>query len=558
MEYLAVVLLIAAIAAAFVGSGLGGTVMRYTDAAVCRVAHNGGLSVSCEGPRPSPSPVPTGSPTAGPTANPTVGPTGNPTSTPKPGPPVVPVDRRPVNACYANIGAGYGELTVTFPIRWVDIRGGVRLGFQKRKIVTPGKPDRWEVQVYGWGEAAIATPSLPGGQSGADDPAGPSQVGLQDPLGGGAWVGVNGTASQTYSFGSQKEADGFPLRYAEARARQLGNHVAQGLPGVGPALGLAEHLPWLGQKIKHLIEGDPLPRAKAWSIEAGPTGGFSGKLSLFNSTLGLSVGGRAWHLMGMSRDDQGNTTFSLKDSAEIEPSVIIDLGLLLPKKVRDGFNGKVDDAINYIERELGKRYGATFKLPAKARESLKANWPDIGITWKGKISVVYQLTYDKHGKPIKYSRVVDMQGNWYGRGAFEVEKKDKTLKAVGNIQVPLGGDRSLETDSLDLTDPANAKAAQDFFGLAAAFWVASPLGGVGIWGTPIGDQMNSLIDQKGTKTRLEYNSDVGNFKLTGQGLSSKGASLAELKLESENDQLSQALIWDDNRKEWVPWTACHR
>ncbi|MGI8330708.1 hypothetical protein ACRYCC_12145 [Actinomadura scrupuli] len=518
VEYVAVLLLIAMISGSIVVSGIGDDIASGTKAAVCRILRAGGLAALC---------------------------------------PQQPQVARPQNPCYADIGTHYGELIVTFPVRYVDLRGGIRLGFQKRRIVTPGRPDRWEVTVYGWGEGAIATPSLPGGQSGTDSPAGPSQAGGSSPVGGGAWYGLNVSAGETYAFDNEKDANGFPLKYAEHRARQLANIAAHGNSVTGPLVNVAENLPFgLGGKVKEFIEGDPLPPRKEWSLEAGPTGGFSGKASLFDGRLGFSVGGRGWHLMGIRRNDQGDTTFTMRDSAELEPSAVIDLGVLIPPAARRRFNGKVDDAIDYLERELAKKYGATFRLPYKARESLKANWPDIGLTWKGKISVVYQLTTDEHGDLTRYTRIVDMQGNWYGRAADEVTRKDKTLKGVVNIQVPLGGERTIEQSSLDVTDPASAEAAKNFFLLSAAAWAVSPLGGVVAWGTPAGDTLNTLVDQKGTRTRLSYDSDVGNLKFTGQASGKRGDSLAELKLEGEDDQLARAEIWEDG-KGWVPWTDCH-
>jgi Flp pilus assembly pilin Flp len=523
VEYLAIVLFIALVVAALVLSGIGTSVSAYIDAAVCRVGSAGGLDTCAR----SPGTV---------------------------DPPAQPVVQRPENTCNATLDNDYGELAVTFPVRFVDIRGGIRLGYQQRRIVTPGSPDRWEVTVYGFGEGAVATPSLPGGQTDTDDPLGPTQPrGVS--VGGGAWLGLNVTGGETYSFDSAKEAEDFPWRYAKKRAQDLANVALETNPVTALPTKLIKVIPWLGDKVKDVLEGDPLPPRKEWSVEAGPTGGFSGKLDLFRK-VALSVGGRGWHLMGVRRNDKGETTFTMKDAVEVEPSVVIDIGEFLPRKVRGGINGRIDKVIDKIEQDLSKKYGVVFRLPAKARAALIANWPDIGLTWKGKMSIGYQLTTDRQGNLTRYGKTVDMQGNWYGRGTDEVATKKKDKRAVLNVQVPLGGGREVQQSSLDLTDPRNLDAARDFFSSAAQTWAALPVGAQ-VALSPEAQRLDRLTETAGTRTRQTYESNVGNTKFTGEAKSSKGSGLVELKLEQEKNVLSEAEIWEEGRG-WVPWTACHR
>ncbi|MBC6457755.1 hypothetical protein [Actinomadura sp. HBU206391] len=459
-------------------------------------------------------------------------------------PPGQPVVLRPENPCYGSIENDYGELTATIPVRYIDVRGGSRIGYQIRKIVKPGQPDKWQVQIYGWGELSAATPGVPETQLESDDPLGIDPRKLELPA--GIWIGGNLTLGDTYEFDSEKEATGFPWEYAEKRLRQFGDAVISSHPVTGPLVGLAKHLPWVGDDIEKVLEGDPLPPRKEWSLEAGPTGGFTGKMNILK--VGGSLGMRGWRLLGVRHAANGESTFTVRDSGEVEPSIIIDLGTLLPPSVRNRFNGKVNEGIDELEKLAAKKFGAGFRLPAKMREHLKKNWPDLGVTAKAKGTITYQVTMDRNGDPVRFTKLVDTQLNWYGRLADKVSTKNQRKEVAGNLLVPLGGHRTIEQSTLGLNDSANLRAVQDF-GLYAPLGVGAEL-------TPAADRLRERFEAAGTTTRQSYDSDAGNVKISGNAASRRGSVLGELKLEVEDNRLSGAEIWESG-KGWVPWTACH-
>lgn len=518
-------------------------------------------------PSTGPSQHPTGNPW--PTGNP--GPSGSPgpSGGPSQGPGTQPVSSKPVNSCYQTVEIGYGEGNVTVPVRYINIRGGIRVGYQQRKITTPGQPDKWEVTIYGFGEGAVATPGSAEAQFGSDSTRTSSHK-----LVGNAWLGTNITGSETYVVNSQQEADNLPLKYAEHRAIQGANlSIKAGKLILDPAISLTSHIPFVGGKIEEAVNALQIPNVtmparQNWSIESGPTGGFSGKAKLFGKLINGSVGGRYWHLNGVKVSANGEITYTMKESAEVEPSVIVDLDeLLTAAKLGKQKDAITDKTLNAVEEAAKKRLGYELKIPPAVRKYIMENWPAVGVTAKGKISVSYQITVDKNGHASKFTEIFDHQWNYYVRGQMQGKLKNKDGSL--NYQRPapfLTSERTIEQRTVGMHDPQSAKAVYDFLRLQVPLSVVSPVTSP-LVRTPEYDRMQKQINAAGTRTKLTYDSSVSNVKFTGEeaktmgggnGKTRKDKSLLELKVEHERNALSGAQTWDNTQQKWAPWNDCYR
>lgn len=567
IEYAALLLLVAALIAALLASGLYGVVARETPKAICKLF----LLHPCEPPpltgpdgRPTPTTAPTThAPTPGTTGPPVFpGPddSAGPTSSPSPSPSTSPAPTSPVNpfgrpapVCVVGGDGAYGELTITFPVRYVDIRGGARVYYTKSKIVDADGAERWVVTVAAFVEASAATPSLPGNQATTDDPLGVDTSGLPFSPSGGAWIGANAVGTQTYSFTSQQEADAFPGTYAATRIKQVVGPAIEYNPLTGPLT----RIPWLGDKIKGLFDHEPLKDADSWSVEAGLTGGLNGtfKADLWGVKAAISGLGRGWHLAGVSRNRAGDWTFNLRDRGLVDVSLVVDLGTVLKRQKAKSGDPTVDGFLDMLEKVGVQKYGSGFALPQKLRDNLTKNWPDVGGTVEFIVQSDYQLTVDKDGNPLRYHHAMHTSWTLRGRIADEVKTKSGKVKVPGTFQVPLDGGRQVTSAALDLRDPQNAAAAQNFFVRAGLAYVNGPTKLAEA--SPEFTMLDHLIRTRGTQTKLTYD------ELTGGGnlgvLAERKARNLLFRVESESTKISltKSEIWEEGSG-WVPWTACHR
>jgi hypothetical protein len=460
--------------------------------------------------------------------------------------------KRPENSCYRSIDIGYAELNVTVPVRYVDVRGGTRLGYQIRRVARPGKPDAWQVWVYGWGELAGATPGLANAQVESDDALGLD--GLRK-VPAGAWLGVNGTLADIYEFDDEKQARRFPMDYAAHRLRQAAD--------LSLATNPLTSLPYLlsGRPMAPA----PLPPRREWLIEGGPTAGFTAKADLFKKFLGVSAAGRGWHLGGLRHKQDGGFEMTVRSAGELEGAVITDIGRYMPADVRRKFVGRVDEGVEELARRVEAGTGGRVRLPLRVREHLKKNWPDIGVSVKGKASTSYRLGADARGNLTTFTQIVDSQLNWFGRGADKISETDprrpgappktKLRDLAANVDVPIGGQRTREQRSLDLGDPAGLALVQDFTakGLYSEWDRLLPDFVSGGTRTELEERFRT----HGTVTRLFYDSGVLKGKLSSDRVSRRGIGGVELKLEGERDTLADAQMWKEGVG-WVPWSGCSR
>ncbi|SEG43420.1 hypothetical protein SAMN04489712_105195 [Thermomonospora echinospora] len=460
--------------------------------------------------------------------------------------------KRPENSCYRSIDIGYAELNVTVPVRYVDVRGGTRLGYQIRRVARPGKPDAWQVWVYGWGELAGATPGLATAQVESDDALGLDSL---RKVPAGAWLGVNGTLADIYEFDNEKQARQFPTDYAAHRLRQAAD--------LSLATNPLTSLPYLLSS--RPVAPAPLPPRKEWLIEGGPTAGFTAKADLFKKFLGVSAGGRGWHLGGMRYKPDGSFEMTVRSAGELEGAAITDIGRYMPADVRKKFVGRVNEGVEELARRVEAGTGGRVRLPLQVREHLKKNWPDVGVSAKGKASTYYRLGADAKGTLKTFTQIVDSQLNWFGRGADKVSEaapkrpgepsKTKLRDLAANIDVPISGERTREQRSLDLGDPTSLKLVQDFAakGLHSEWDRLLPDSVSGGTRTKLEERFRT----HGTVTKLVYDSDVLKGKLSSDRVSVRGIGGVELKLEGEHNALADAQMWKEGVG-WVPWSGCSR
>jgi hypothetical protein len=481
-------------------------------------------------PTPSASPGPSGSPSPSDTGepNPTSGPvptsSPSPSASPSPSPtPVRPV-KRPEPVCTADGSAGYRDLTVVVPVRYVDVRGSVRVFYAMAKIVTPGKPDRWRVAIGMFGEGGVQAPDIGF---------------LSSP-----WIGGNVTGMQFYNFDNEKDAREFPRRYAEEKAKWVARHH----PMVAPLL----TVPFLGDKLRDLLSPRDLPDPDGYSVEVGPAGGFNPKLKF--GGFDLSAATRFWSLAGVQRDKDGNTIINLRDRVLTDPTLTFDL-TKLPKQVTQR---GAEAVLKELEMAGKAKFGPEFEIPEKLRDYINrslANGVKAGITIELIGQNEYQYMLDKNGNPTKFTRNLLTSWTLRGRGNVTLGGGDGRMEIPVTRQIPLDGGRQLTSSSLDLSDPVHRNAALALLA-SGMFTQKVGIGSYSAQFTPIGEYVSQLMRTRGTMTRMTYDESVSG--LSG-GFEKLGKRNGAVRLDGEDNQttLTRAEIWRDGIG-WVPWDDCHR
>jgi len=430
--------------------------------------------------------------------------------------------------------AGYDDLTVVAPVRFVNVRGSVRVFYAMAKIVTPGKPDRWTVAVGAFGEAGLQAPNLS------------FDKGL---LSGGInalWGGGNITGMQFYTFDNEKEAREFPGRYAAEHAKAL----ARRNPAVGPLL----TVPFLGDKLRDLLKpGRKLPEPDRWSVETGPAGGLTPKLGI--GGVELSAATRYWSLSGVQRDKDGNTILNMRDRILTDPTLTFDLAKL-PKQVTQRGAGAV---LQKLEEAGKAKFGSKFEIPGKLRDYINRSLAEgikAGVTVELIGQNEYQYMVDKNGKPVKFARNVLTSWTLRGRGSVALGGGKGRLETPLTRQIPLDGGRQFTSYSLDLSDPEHNRVATGVFangmltqrGAGSAYFVEF---------TPIGEQMDNLLRSRGTITRMTYDESVHGRSVGLENLGKRDSGAIRYDGEDNQTTLTKAEIWRDGIG-WVPWNECHR
>jgi hypothetical protein len=538
VEYLVVVLFIAVIVAALQLSGIGTSVAGHISAAICQVGKKGGLVERCDPPLREPG-VPS-------------------QATPDPD--------EPTHSCVVRNERHYVEETVTFPVRYVDVRTNSRGTMVLKRKIEPDGREVWEVEDFTWGEGAVATPSIRRSTIDSDSPTGAQETRGAD---FGAWAGISITNGKVYRFDNERDARQF---YGDLRDHRLGNPINFALrtnPLTGWAVWLAGRLPVVGDDIDEFMGGsEPDRRPSAEYLEGGLTGGFNGDIPLGNIAA-APFKGRGWLVDGQLRDNEtGETTVYFRDSAEGEAGLQFDMANVwraLPagfrERVARGIDDDLDAVIAVIETQLRGEFGNDVVISPDQRNQLKTALkinPDVGINFKGRIGVQYALTQDKNGKPIRFTKTDWKQLILYVRvgGKTTGTGGNRNLAGAGNVQWSPLAHRWETEKTLDLTDARDLQAAQSFFGADAVDLVAKSVNPFTRWSGRGG--LDEYFDQGGgTMARYSYRTDADSAKVTVNGARStrRTYGLLEIGEDSETNDLVSAEYFKPGQG-WVTWKRC--
>lgn len=503
---MAVLLLVAIVMAVLLLAGLGGGVLRYVSAGICKVAGSGGLVVQCEPPGP-------------------------------PGGPRVVDPYAPDRPCLVHSDTHYLEETVTIPTKRVDVRSGSRGTMQLNKFIGPDGRPYWEVADFTWGEGGVATPDLGSG-----------------PLTVGAWGGLMVTNGRIYRFDDEDEARDFYRRLEEHRIGDDLKFTVRTNPITGGLVWLGTRLPGVGDDIDDWIGGsEPDRPPSAEYLEGGLTGGFKGEGALWK--LKIPFKGRGW-LIGGSRTDHrtGRTTTYFTERGEGEVAVQIDLSdiwRLLPKGAREraaaGMDDALEAALSLLEKQLGGRLGPDFRLPAgdrtQIKNAIKLN-PSAGLNYKHRGGTTWAVTEDKDGDIVGLSKIDNSQDLLYLRvdGRLTGIGPGGTAKAGAGGQWVLLARRTLTERSASYSDPDGRRTIDDFLR------------------TGNGRILDGYFEQGGgQQSRIVFDVDGNTTKMDGKG-SLEGrkrdyGGLFELGEEWETHSVKEAQYFRPGTG-WVTWTGC--
>ncbi|TDC73516.1 hypothetical protein [Actinomadura sp. 7K507] len=411
------------------------------------------------------------------------------------------------------------------PVRYVNVRGSVRVFYSITKVIGKDGKARWVVDVGGFGELGVAAPKLPFLK--------------------GAWLGGNGTGTQSFSFDNEKDAKDFPREYAAALAKKSLEYN----PAVAPLL----KVPFLGDQLRKWLGDTELKTPDKTSVEVGPAGGATPNISLPGEVAEASAPTRFWSMAGVARDKDGNWILNLRDKALTDPTLMVDLSKLPKQVVQRG----ADAMLTYLEKQGQSKFGPEFKVPPKLRNYVSTavkRGVKAGMTVEFIGQNELQYTLDKHGNPVKFTRSTSF--SWTARLRGNVSPVDN-VPITGQVPLPgFSGGRTVTNYALDLRDPHNRAEATRLMALGALSWKAG-VGSAVNQLTPQGRRLDELFRRRGTVTELTYDESAGGLSggIEGRGKRGDGA----LRIEGENGHsvLTGAKIWRDGQG-WVPWTECHR
>jgi hypothetical protein len=550
VDYLAVVVVIAAILAAIAVSGIAERVADGAEAAICRILIVAGIEPNtCQLPPRTPG------------AHQAI-------SDPD----------EPTHSCVVRNERQYLEETVTFPVRYLDVRTNSRGTVALKRGIEPGGKQISEVEDYTWGEGAAATPSIRKSTIDSDAPTGPQETRGPD---FGAWGGISITNGKVYRFDDEKEARKFRDDLQDHRIGGPVKFTLRTNPLTGWAVWLAGKLPLVGDGIDEFMGGsEPDRKPSAEYLEGGLTGGFNGDLPLGNIAA-APFKGRGWLVDGQLKDNEtGETTVYFRDSAEGEAGLQFDMANVWKKlpvgfreRVARGLDDDLDAVLAVIETQLKGEFGKDVAMSPDQRDELKKALkinPDVGVNFKGRIGAQYALTQDKNGNPVKFTKTDWKQLIFYLRvgGKTGGTVRNEKLTGSGNAQWSPLAHRWETEKTLDLEDARDLQAAQDFFGKDAGDLVEKSVNPFTRWSGRGG--LDEYFDQGGgTMARYTYFTDAASGKMTGNGERSttvpksdtkqkktkRKYGLLEIGAEEETNDLAAAEYFKPGQG-WVRWRRC--
>jgi hypothetical protein len=406
VDYLAVLLLIAAVAGVIAASSVPDDVQSSIAAGICKVAKAGGLSADCRAAQIGRPPLTASDPDV------------------------------PKSTCLTDISNEILEFDTSVKLKRLDVLadGGGQLTL-RRYVQGDGKPDLWQIWDQSWSDGGASTPS-------------------ENKLKSGARALVSGANTEIYNFTDEKEARDFYKRLRDYRIGNWAKLAIRTNPITGAVTWGLGRLPWIGDDIEDFMGGREPDRKPSQEIyDGGLWAGFFNDIPL--GGIPLSIVGRDWANAsgGVWKDyDTGDTTYYVQGTNQGMESLELDVGRMLKKlKLDKRVPANVQKALDGIQQELSSKMGTPVTLPPPLRRALATD-TGLGVGLRGTVSRWYGVTYDKNGRPKTFVQTDDVQGSWHLRG-------DVHLGPAGAwLQDSQGGTRWRTTKTLDLTDPKERNA----------------------------------------------------------------------------------------------------
>ncbi|PRX95510.1 hypothetical protein [Allonocardiopsis opalescens] len=424
---------------------------------------------------------------------------------------------------YTDTGA---TASVRFPVRYVDIGVGVTAAVQTTQVVRPDGSIGYDVTISLQGEGLVALPR--------------TQMQNIDPdLYGGLLAG----GSQKWEFASEADAEALPALFAE----RMAHDVARANLLTGPGLAVADRVPGL----REAVAPPELPPVTETSGQGGIFIGGGVELEGAPGDLEIQAAVEARGALvlgGTHNHTTGETKVRMELGAEGSGSAGVNIGSLyenLPEAARNASGTAVSGAITALEAAASASAGYPVTFPPQVVTYLSDNWPNVEGAISGKITTTTELTFNDQGELIGEQRQTDIQWN-FAVGAdiapAELENLDE-LEFGANMV--LAGSRSQETETVDLSDPADREIVEDYYGQSVTTSQPDAFGDAA-------DARESLYDREGERTRQEWDLSGGNGFIGAD----RNSVAADAGLTQSTGELSSAEYYDRSTGSWIPWDGC--
>ncbi|GAA2075578.1 hypothetical protein [Actinomadura alba] len=507
LDYLGVLALVAAVAGALFLAPIPDDIADETRNQICRVLRAGGAVDECDKART---------------------------------PPVAPVVPQPVavdpdiptGACLTSIDNEYLEPSATLGIKRrleAMADGGSQITVRHNKRADGS--DQWQVWDMGWSD---------GGANASIDKIGPVEVNA------GIWATIEGTDTEIYNFGSEKEARAFREQLRDYRiggANGWAKVAIRTLPPSGLITRMIGGLPVIGDPFEEFMGAkEPDRKPSQEMVDGGLWAGFYNDIGL--GKLPFSIVGRDWATAsgGVIKDNEnGDTTYYLQASNQIMESVELDFEKVLKQlKLDRRIPADLSKAIAELQRRAVQLGGMPVTIPPNLQRVLASD-SGAGVGGRHTASRMYGYTIDKNGKPKSFSILNDNQLSWHWRG--DAKLGPDALKVAGWYQDSLGGGRWRTTKELDLTNPLDKRV----FDGAVQTLAQTPNGAIDA--ASLLDQMWDAGAGKMSRVNYDYQARTAQPSLS--------TPLGGLAFEWErNKSNATSAEYFKPGVGWLPWKGC--
>lgn len=404
-------------------------------------------------------------------------------------------------------------LQVGEPIGWSGWSVG-ESQLKLRHLITPDGKDLWQV----WDDS-FTGPGLGFGLEGA----GLFMWGIYD-------------RSKVYQFSNEKQARAF---YDYWRQRRLGGGGTKAAIRENFATrflvdGL-DHLPWIGKKIQDWTGGgDPAQRPDLEYNGAGVIGGVADdtKLGIFDQAIPIK--GAAWQLneLGvLSNNTNGETTLYYTNMSKAHQSAVLPA-------VAD---------LNLPDAVVARMWGVPVATARLIKSSALAQAAQLGLhAGVGIRAVVIEqpgITFDKHGRVVGISNLLDVQFNLITRVGGNLGTPELTVGGWKYQAIPNTGGRMRVTLNLDTSNTADNKAALDRLTTDMTR----------LHGTDALHDLGQYLADHGAMTVVAYGGDPADIN---PSVNVAGVVGLDLQHEAINNPGQWAVYYDPHTGTFRNWTRC--